>query len=90
MNSPLPVPRSAPAPRRNWTRLLVNLLVALVVVAVAAATFVFSYSGVHATALFGGVSARLARYYPGLFDAVLVIACAVGPGGWSIFNRRNV
>ena len=76
MNSHLPAPESAPpAPRRNWTRRLVNLLVALVVVAVAAATFVFSYSGVHAIALLGGVSTQLARYYPGLFDAVLVIAC---------------
>jgi hypothetical protein len=54
---------------------LVNVLVALVVIAVAGATFVFSYDGVHAIALLGGVSARLARYYPGLFDAVLVIAC---------------
>jgi hypothetical protein len=53
----------------------VNLLVAVVVIAVAAAAFVFSYDGVHAIALFGGVSTRLARYYPGLFDAVLVIAC---------------
>ena len=54
---------------------MVNVLVALVVIAVAGATFVFSYDGVHAIALLGGVSARLARYYPGLFDAVLVIAC---------------
>jgi Protein of unknown function (DUF2637) len=73
MNSPLPA--SGPAKRRNWSRLLVNVLVALVVIAVAGATFVFSYDGVHAIALLGGVSARLARYYPGLFDAVLVIAC---------------
>src|SRR5258707_1350259 len=73
MNSPLPA--SWPAKRRNWSRLLVNVLVALVVIAVAGATFVFSYDGVHAIALLGGVSARLARYYPGLFDAVLVIAC---------------
>lgn len=73
MNSPLPA--SVPAQRRNWSRLLVNVLVALVVIAVAGATFVFSYDGVHAIALLGGVSARLARYYPGLFDAVLVIAC---------------
>jgi hypothetical protein len=73
MNSPLPA--SGPAQRRNWTRRLVNLLVALVVVAVAAATFVFSYDGVHAIALIGGMSDQLARYYPGLFDAVLVIAC---------------
>ena len=73
MNSPLPA--SASAQRRNWTRRLVNVLVALVVIAVAAATFVFSYDGVHAIALLGGMSERLARYYPGLFDAVLVIAC---------------
>jgi hypothetical protein len=73
MNSPLPA--SVPAQRHNWTRRLVNLLVALVVIAVAAAAFVFSYDGVHAIALLGGVSEQLARYYPGLFDAVLVIAC---------------
>ena len=68
-------PAAGPAPRRNWVRRLANLLVALVVIAVAAATFVFSYDGVHAIALLGGVSAKLARYYPGVFDAVLVIAC---------------
>ncbi len=73
MNSPLPA--SVSAQRRNLTRRLVNVLVALVVIAVAAATFVFSYDGVHAIALLGGVSEQLARYYPGLFDAVLVIAC---------------
>jgi hypothetical protein len=73
MNSPLPA--SGPAQRGNWTRRLVNVLVALVVIAVAAAAFVFSYDGVHAIALLGGVSVQLARYYPGLFDAVLVIAC---------------
>jgi uncharacterized protein DUF2637 len=73
MNSPLPA--SGPAQHRNWTRRLVNVLVTLAVIAVAAATFVFSYDGVHAIALLGGVSTQLARYYPGLFDAVLVIAC---------------
>jgi hypothetical protein len=73
MNSPLPA--SGPAQHRNWTRRLVNVLVTVAVIAVAAATFVFSYDGVHAIALLGGVSTQLARYYPGLFDAVLVIAC---------------
>jgi Protein of unknown function (DUF2637) len=53
----------------------VNLLVALVVTAVAAAAFVFSYDGLHAFALLGGMSVQLARYYPGLFDAVVVVAC---------------
>ena len=69
-----PTPSSS-APRRNWPRLLVNTAVTLVVIAVAAATFVLSYAGVHAIALQGGVSVQLARIYPGLFDAVLVIAC---------------
>ncbi len=73
MNSPLPA--SVPVQHRNWARRLANVLVALVVIAVAAAAFVFSYDGVHAIALLGGMSAQLARYYPGLFDAVLVIAC---------------
>ena len=71
---------------RNWAHRLVNVLVALVVVAVAGATFVFSYDGVHAIALLGGVSDQLARYYPGLFDAVLVIACVAAvmlrDGSW--------
>jgi hypothetical protein len=67
--------QNSTAQDRNWTRHLVNVLVAIVVIAVAGATFVFSYAGVHAIALLGGVSAQLARYYPGLFDAVLVIAC---------------
>jgi hypothetical protein len=69
MNLPLP------APRRNWPGRLVNLAVALIVLAVAAGMFVFSYSGVRALALAAGMSAQLARLYPGLFDAVLVIAC---------------
>ena len=64
-----------PAPRRKWPARLVNLAVVIVVIALAAATFVLSYSGVHAIVLQEGVSARLARIYPGLFDAVFVIAC---------------
>ena len=79
MNSPQPAPglaaMNSEAQGRNWARRLVNVLVAIVVIAVAGATFVFSYDGVHSIALLGGVSDQLARYYPGLFDAVLVIAC---------------
>ena len=63
------------APRRNWPSLLLNLLVLIVVLAMAAATFVLSYSGVHAIVLQAGVSPRLARISPGLFDAVFLIAC---------------
>src|SRR5580698_5435035 len=69
-----PAPPSS-APRPDWPRRLVNAAVTLVVLAVAAATFILSYTGVHAIALQGGVSVQLARIYPGLFDAVLVIAC---------------
>ena len=64
-----------PAQRRNWPGRLVNLVVVLVVLALAAATFVLSYSGVHAIVAQAGVSARLARVYPGLFDALFVVAC---------------
>ena len=63
------------APRRNWLSRLVNSAVAVVVLAVAAGTFFLSYPGVHAIALQGGVSTQLARFYPAVFDAVLVIAC---------------
>lgn len=65
-----------PAPRRKWPARLANLAVVIVVLALAAATFVLSYTGVHVIALQAGVSPRLARIYPGVFDAVLVIACA--------------
>jgi Protein of unknown function (DUF2637) len=69
-------PAQAPtAPRRNWLHRLVNFAVAVVVLAVAAGTFFLSYPAVHAIARQGGVSGQLARFYPGLFDAVLVIAC---------------
>jgi hypothetical protein len=51
----------------------------LIVACVAAGTFVLSYTGVHALALQSGVSAKLARFYPAIFDAVLVIACAAAP-----------
>lgn len=52
-----------------------NFAVALIVLAVAAGMFVLSYSGVRALAVQAGVSTDLARFYPGLFDAVLVIGC---------------
>jgi hypothetical protein len=64
-----------PAPRSKWPGRLVNLAVVLLVLALAAATFVLSYAGVHAVVLQAGVSAQPARLYPGVFDAVLVIAC---------------
>jgi len=74
MNIPLPS-RTPQAPGRNWPRRLANTAVAVLVIAVAAAVFVLSYSGVRAIAIQGGVSTQLARVYPGVFDAVLFIAC---------------
>jgi hypothetical protein len=68
-----PQPRTASG--RTWLHRLANVVVAIVVLAVAAGMFVFSYPGVHAIARQGGVSGQLARFYPALFDALLVIAC---------------
>src|SRR5581483_11554168 len=50
--------------------------VAVGVILLAAAAFVLSYSGIHAVALSAGVSPRLARLYPLIFDAMLVVACS--------------
>jgi hypothetical protein len=56
------------------------------VVLVAAAAFVLSYQGIHQIALHAGVSAELARLYPVIFDAMLVMACsaalALRSAGW--------
>jgi hypothetical protein len=68
-----------PVRRSQWPGRLVQLAVIVVVAAVAAATFMLSYAGVHAVALQAGVPRELARYYPGILDAVLVIACAAAP-----------
>jgi hypothetical protein len=46
------------------------------VLVLAAAAFVLSYSGIHAIAQQAGISATLARGYPVIFDALLVITCA--------------
>ena len=73
MNAP------SPAGRPTWPARLIQLATVVVVAAIAAATFVLSYAGVHAIALQSGVPAELARFYPAVFDAVLVIACAAAP-----------
>ena len=45
------------------------------VVLLALAAFLFSYAGVHETALAGGVPRHLARLYPLIIDAIVVLAC---------------
>jgi uncharacterized membrane protein SirB2 len=58
--------------------LRVLALIAVVggVLLLAAAAFVLSYAGIHLVALSAGVSPRLARIYPLIFDAMLVVAGA--------------
>jgi uncharacterized protein DUF2637 len=46
------------------------------VVLVAGAAFVLSYQGIHQIALNAGVSPELARLYPVILDAMLVMSCA--------------
>ena len=72
-----PVTRGA-RPGDPHLRLRLAALIAVIagVVLVAAAAFLLSYAGIHQIALHAGVSARLARLYPLMFDAMLVVTCA--------------
>jgi len=67
---------SHPTDSHGGLRLLALAAVAVGVILLAAAAFVLSYSGIHAVALSAGVSPRLARLYPLIFDAMLVVACS--------------
>ncbi len=66
--------RQEKAPRA--LRVLGLVAVCLGVAALAAATFVLSYSAIRAVALQAGITPRLARGYPLLLDAMLVIVLA--------------
>jgi hypothetical protein len=69
-------------------RLLALVAVSLGVVVLAAAAFVLSYNGIRAVALEAGVSPALARIYPPMFDAMLVVAGAavlsLRGAGWAV------
>jgi hypothetical protein len=65
-----------PTDGHRLLRLLGLAAVAAGVLLLMAAAFVVSYTGIHAIALSAGVSQRFARFYPVIFDAMLVIACA--------------
>ena len=70
-------PPPAPAPKAG--RVLRGVALTAVIAGVlvlAAAAFVLSYSGIHAIAQQAGISATLARGYPVIFDALLVVTCA--------------
>jgi hypothetical protein len=68
--------RSRPADPHPTLRLAALTAVIIGVILVAVAAFLLSYEGIHQIALQAGVSAGLARIYPLMFDAMLVIACA--------------
>jgi Protein of unknown function (DUF2637) len=56
---------------------LIALIAAIAgVVVLAAAAFVLSYGGIHKIALSAGVSPSVARVFPVIFDAMLVVSCA--------------
>ncbi len=69
-------------------RLTALIAVVIGVAVLAAAAFVFSYAGIHQIALAAGVNRSLARLYPVMFDAMLVVAFAAalalrGAGWWT-------
>jgi hypothetical protein len=79
-----------PYPADPHPRLGLAALTAVIagVVLLAAAAFVLSYPGIHQLALHAGVSPGLAKLYPLIFDAMLVVAGAAalalrGAGWWA-------
>jgi hypothetical protein len=69
---------AAPVPAQGHRVLRLLALIAVIagVLVLDAAACALSYSGIHAIARQAGVSPSLARIYPGIFDAMLVIASA--------------
>ena len=67
---------------------LVALIAAIAgVILLAALAFVLSYGGIHALARQAGMSASMARLFPIIFDAMLVVSCVAvlllrGAGWW--------
>ncbi|HEY1915969.1 MAG TPA: DUF2637 domain-containing protein [Streptosporangiaceae bacterium] len=61
-------------PSRRGFRIVALIAAIIGVLALAAAAFVLSYSGMRDVVLHAGVSLRLARIYPAMFDAVVVVA----------------
>jgi outer membrane biosynthesis protein TonB len=76
MSDTLPVSTTQPGEAPRALRVFGLVAVCVGVAALAAGTFVLSYSGIHAIALQAGISPRLARGYPLLLDAMLVVVLA--------------
>jgi hypothetical protein len=75
-NDQSPARASRLAGGQRALRFLALTAVIIGVLALAAAAFELSYPGIHAIALTAGVSPTLARLYPLIFDAMLVVASA--------------
>jgi len=69
-----PVNANRPLAPRRGLRILALVVAVICVLAVAAGAFVLSYTGARDLALSAGVSTQLARIYPWIFDAVVVVA----------------
>jgi hypothetical protein len=69
---------TGPAPRfrQRAARVLGHVAVVIGVLAVIAAAFALSYDAVRDIARSAGVPVALARIYPGILDAVFLVACA--------------
>ena len=85
--SDYPVVRGAePGDSRLRLRLIALTAVVIGVMLVALAAFLFSYTGIRQIALQAGVSPGLARLYPLMFDAMLIVTCsavlATRTAGW--------
>jgi hypothetical protein len=76
MSDTVPVSTSQRGEAPSALRVLGIVAVCIGLAALAAASFVLSYAGVHAIALQAGISPRLARGYPLLLDAMLVVVLA--------------
>ena len=90
--SDYPVTRGA-RPGDPHLRLRLAALTAVIVgvILVALAAFLFSYTGIHQIALQAGVAPGLARLYPLMFDAMLIITCsAFSPVAFSISRRASL
>src|ERR1700760_4099334 len=62
--------------RHRVARVLGHIAVVIGILAVIAAAFALSYDSVRDIARAAGVPVTLARIYPGIFDAVFLVACA--------------
>ena len=85
--SDYPVVRGAqPGDSQLRLRLIALTAVVIGVMLVALAAFLFSYTGIRQIALQAGVSPGLARLYPLMFDAMLIVTCsavlATRTAGW--------